>query len=103
MCEKEESAKVATTRKHQKLSPCQAQPIPACPNTDLPLAKSEPISDVGGVSVIIYLRKKKTLHKCKCEREPVRDERNSLADTRSLEKEGKYMIQLSEQRFFWSL
>lgn len=59
VCEKEEAAEVATIRKHQKLPPCEAQPIPASSNIDLPLAKAEPISDVGSVSDNLFKEKKK--------------------------------------------
>lgn len=59
MCVNGDCAEMATIRKHQKLSPCQTQPVPVSPKMDLPLAKAEPISNADSSSVIIYLRKGK--------------------------------------------
>lgn len=53
------AAEVASVTRHQKLLPCQAEPITAGSKTDLPLAKVEPISSAGGASVVKYLRKGK--------------------------------------------
>ena len=39
--------------------PLQAEPVPAGSKTDPLLAKAEPISDAGSISVITYLRKGK--------------------------------------------
>ena len=50
---------MTAVRRHQKLPPCQAEPVPASSKTDLPLAKAEPVSDVGSAFVITYLRKGK--------------------------------------------
>lgn len=56
---KGECEEVVTIKKHQKLLPCETQPVPASPKMDLPLAKAGPISDADSASVIIYLRKGK--------------------------------------------
>lgn len=47
---------MACDRRNQELPPGQTEPTPAHSNTDLPLAKAEPIGDTGGISAIIYLR-----------------------------------------------
>jgi len=52
-------ARVASVRRHQELPPCQAEPVPTDFKTDPPLAKAEPISNVGYTSVIACLRKGK--------------------------------------------
>jgi len=50
---------VASVRGDQELSPCGTEPFPAISKTDPTLAKAEPISDAGGASVIMCLRKHK--------------------------------------------
>lgn len=45
------AAAVASVRSHQELSPCCTEPVPAGSVMDLPLAKAEPVSKAGGVSV----------------------------------------------------
>lgn len=39
------------------LPPGQTELVSAGSKTDLPMAKAEPITDVGGVSVLTYLRR----------------------------------------------
>ena len=50
---------VASVRRCQKLPPCWTEPVPAGSKMDPPLAKAEPISNIGSISVITYLRKGK--------------------------------------------
>lgn len=50
---------VASVIGHQKLPPRLTEPVSAGPPVDLPLAKVEPIRNVGSVSVITYLRRGK--------------------------------------------
>ena len=45
--------------RHQKLPPHQTEPVTASSKTDPPLAKAEPISNVGSTSVATYLGKGK--------------------------------------------
>ncbi|KAK4830635.1 LOW QUALITY PROTEIN: hypothetical protein QYF61_012460 [Mycteria americana] len=50
---------VASVRRHLELPPCQTEPVPASSKSDPPLAKAEPINNVGSASVITYLRRGK--------------------------------------------
>lgn len=51
---------VASERRHQKLSPCPTELVPACYKTDPLLVKAEPVCDSGSAFGIMYLRKDKT-------------------------------------------
>ncbi|KAK4810890.1 hypothetical protein QYF61_013298 [Mycteria americana] len=65
------------------------KPVPAGSKMDLPLAKAEPISDVGSTSVITYLRREKNLPRNSSRNRGMRKcERNSYADTKVNEEGG---------------
>jgi len=53
------AAGVASVRRDQELPPYQTEPVPASSKADPPLAKAEPVSNTGGTSVVMYLRKGK--------------------------------------------
>ncbi|KAK4831883.1 hypothetical protein QYF61_020030 [Mycteria americana] len=53
------AAGVASVRRCQKFPPCLIEPMPAGSKTNPPLAKAEPISNGGSISVITYLRREK--------------------------------------------
>lgn len=55
--------------KRLRASLCQTQLVPGGSKMDRPLAKAEPISQAGGVSVKAYLRKGKKPLCGSCERE----------------------------------
>jgi len=48
---------VASVRSCEQLPPCLTEPVPAGSKMDPPLAKAEPISDIGSASGITYLRR----------------------------------------------
>lgn len=50
---------VKSVSRNHKLSPCPTEPVSAGSKADLPLAKVEPINNVGSVSVIMCLRRGK--------------------------------------------
>ena len=51
------AAGVASVRRHQKLPPCETEPVPVGSRMDLLLPKAEPISDPGHAFATTYLRK----------------------------------------------
>lgn len=55
------AAGVASERRHQELTSCQTQLVPAASKMVLLLPKAEPVSDSGATFVIMYLRVKKPL------------------------------------------
>jgi len=75
-------------RRHQELPPCKIQLVPACSKTDPQLPKAGPVSQAGGASVIMCLRKGK-IHCAAAggERSEKKCERNSPADTEVSEEE----------------
>lgn len=54
-----ESAMVVSLRIHMDLSRCETEPAPSVSKRSLPLTKCKPISNAGGTSVTVYLRKGK--------------------------------------------
>lgn len=48
---------VTTLRRHKKLPPHQAKPVPAASRTDLLVVRAETINDLGSTHLNIYLRK----------------------------------------------
>ncbi|GAB0178358.1 zinc finger and BTB domain-containing protein 5 [Grus japonensis] len=83
------AAGVASVRRHQELPPCEIQLVTACSKTDLPLPKAGPISQAGGASAIMCLRKRKS--HCAAavrERSEKKCERNNSADTKVSEEGG---------------
>lgn len=91
---------MASLRRHQKLLPRLTESVSDGTKTDLLLAKAETISDVGSISVIIYFKK----HKKCCTTAAGRDElvnvrANALLAPRSVNKEGKEVLQMLKQSF----
>lgn len=60
---------MASVRRCQKPPQCQTEPVPDIFKVDTTLAKAEPISDSGSISVIMYLRKGKSCCATTAERE----------------------------------
>lgn len=78
---------MASVKRHQKLPPCWAESIPAGSEKDALLAKVESLSNIGSISVIIYLRwGKKCLYKNSWERGVRICERSSPRDTKVREE-----------------
>ena len=87
-------------RRCQKLPPCQTESVPAGSKTDLPVAKTEPISNTGSSSVLTCLRRGENC----CAMAARREERAyvreiTLQTARSVKKEVEEVLQELEQRF----
>lgn len=79
--------------------PCLMEPVPGSSETDLLLAKAEPIRDGGCASGITYLRRKKQLCDSSCRRGVRTCERNSPADIEVGAGGGEEVLHAPEQRF----
>ena len=77
-------------KRHQKLSPCWTELVPAGSKIDLLLAKAEPISNGGSTSGITCLRRRKVTAQQQLQvKRGVRIcERNNSADTKVSEEGG---------------
>lgn len=53
------AAGVASVRRPQKLPPCQTEPVLASSRMNSPLARAEPINNIGSAYVLMYLRRGK--------------------------------------------
>jgi len=53
------AAGVASVRKYWELPLCWTEPVPDSSKMDPPLAKSEPVSEVGSATVVTYKKSKK--------------------------------------------
>lgn len=72
------SEEVPSVRGHQKLFPCQAEPVLDSSNRDLLLAKTEPSSDVRTVSVTAHSKKDKRCCRIATEMEVVENVRETI-------------------------
>lgn len=70
--------------RHQKLSPCQTEPVPVSSKMDLLLPQAEPLSHASDASAIRYLEKGKE-HCTEAERVRI-TERNNSADPKVIQK-----------------
>lgn len=52
LCGKLLAAGVASVRDHRTLSPCWTESAPACSNMEHTIAKAEPISNTGDISLV---------------------------------------------------
>jgi len=91
------AAEVASVRRQQEPLPCQTEPDSASSQTDLPLAKAVPISDIGSTSAITYLRKseKNPVHQLRGGR---KYEKQSPVDAKVSEKRGDEVLQVPKSR-----
>ena len=89
-----------SVRRHQKLPPCQTEPVSAISKTDPLLAKVEPTSGVGHTSVVTYLRKGKNCCTAAVWEKSEKNVRETaLRIPESMKKEGEGVLQAPEQRF----